>query len=615
MELTFDRGPLLVDGAMGTMLYTQGISFDRCLDDVNRSDPELVLRVHEAYLAAGADIIETNTFGANRLKLAEHGLDDQVAEINLAGVRLARQAVEESGREAFVAGSVGPLPQRIAPIGRLSASEVQEIFAEQIAALAKGGVDLIILETFSDLREMKAAIRAARLVCELPVVAQMTYAEDGRTPLGFSPSEVADQLREMGVDAVGLNCSVGPARALEVLRILAEKLPDTALSVQPNAGWPERIGGRVIYAATPDYFGEYACQFVAAGATLVGGCCGTTPQHTAAMRAALDGTPRPHEVTPIAVLPHPRRELRIRPAEGPTELARKLAAGRFVVSVEVDPPRGFEPAHILAAARELREAGVDVINVADSPMARMRMSPWAVCHLIQQDVGVETVLHFPTRGRNLLRVQGDLLAAHALGVRNVFVVMGDPPAIGDYPEAAANYDVVPSGLVGIIKNQLNRGVDQAGSPIGQPTGFLVGVALNLAARDLQREARILHRKIEAGADFALTQPIYDLTAVGRFRAAYEERYGPLSLPVFAGILPLQNLAHTEFLHNEVPGILIPESIRERMRKAGARGPEVGIKLARELLVALAGSVQGVYLMPAFGRYEQVGEITEVLDRR
>jgi len=599
---------------MGTMLYAQGFPFDRCFDNLNRTDPETVLQVHQAYLDAGADIIETNTFGANRLKLAEYGLENELQAINTAGVELARRAVRESGRDALVAGAVGPLPQRMSPLGRLTAAEVQALFAEQIAALAKAGADLIILETFSDLREIRQAILAARTVCKLPVVAQMTYAEDGRTPLGFSPSEVAQELHDLKIDVLGLNCSVGPARALEVLCTLAEQLPGTKLSVQPNAGWPERIGGRVIYAANPDYFGDYAGQFAAAGATLIGGCCGTTPEHTAAMRAALDGMTRPHKISPPAALPRTKWEPRMRPPEEPTRLAQKLAAGRFVVSVEMNPPRGFDPANLLSAARALRDADVDVINVADSPMARMRMSPWAACHLIQQDVGVETVLHFPTRGRNILRVQGDLLAAHALGVRNIFVVMGDPPSIGDYPEAAANYDVVPSGLVKVVKHQLNQGLDQAGSPIGQPTGFFAGVALNMDARDLERETRVLHRKIEAGADFALTQPLYDPAVARRFIAAYQEGYGPLSIPLFVGILPLQSTAHAEFLHNEVPGIVLPPNVRDRMRKAGTQGRHVGIKLARELLLTLPEFARGVYLIPPFGRYEIAAEILEVLDR-
>jgi len=614
MKPNLNQGPLLVDGAMGTMLYAQGFPFDRCFDNLNRTDPETVLQVHRAYLDAGADIIETNTFGANRLKLAEFGLENGLEAINAAGVELARRALGESGRDALVAGAVGPLPQRMSPLGRLTAAEVQAIFAEQIAALAQAGADLIILETFSDLREIRQAILAARSVCALPIVAQMTYAEDGRTPLGFSPTEVAQELGDLDVDVLGLNCSVGPVRALEVLHTLSEQLPNTSFSVQPNAGWPERIGGRVMYPATPDYFGDFAAQFVAAGATLIGGCCGTTPAHIAAMRAALDGTARPHEPLPPAVLPRPTWEPRRRAPESPTRLAQKLASGRFVVSVEMNPPRGFDPAHLLTAARALRDADVDVINVADSPMARMRMSPWAACHLIQKNLGAETVLHFPTRGRNILRVQGDLLAAHALDVRNIFVVMGDPPSIGDYPEAAANYDVVPSGLVKIIKQHLNQGLDQAGSEIGQPTGFFTGVALNMGARDLQRETRVLHRKIEAGADFALTQPLYEPDAARRFIAAYQERYGPLQLPLLVGLLPLKSSAHAEFLHNEVPGIVLPQSVRDRMRKAGKQGRQVGIKLARELLLTFAEFAQGVYLIPPFGKYEIVPEILEVLDR-
>ncbi len=612
------QGPLLFDGAMGTLLHSRGADLERCFDELNLTRPSMVAEVHQAYIEAGAQVIETNTFGANIFKLSEHGLEDRVAEINRAGVELARRAVDEAREAGFqtalqgvlVAGAVGPSGRHMAPLGRLQPEAARAAFREQVTALAEAGVDLLIFETFSDLDEMGEAVRAAREVCTLPVIAQMTFTEDIRTPLGHTPEQVVEVLRDLGVEVIGVNCSVGPALVLRVVQLMRQALgPQNGipLSAQPNAGWPTRTGERLMYPATPDYFGEYASALVEAGATLVGGCCGTTPAHVAAMRATLDNPSRVSSVIKLKPVTEP---VVMPGAEAPTELAQKLAAGDFVIGVEIDPPKGYAAEKLLAAARMLRDTGVDVMNVADSPMARMRMSAWAVCHLIHSRVGMETVLHFPTRGRNLLRVQGDLLAAHALGVRNLFVVMGDPTAIGDYPEAMDQYDLVPSGLIRLIKHGFNRGVDHAGSSIGQPTNFLVGCALNLGAADLDREIRVLRKKIEAGADFALSQPVYDADVVRRFRTYYEERHGPLPLPILVGVLPLYGIRHAEFLHNEVPGIVIPDAIRDQMRRAGEAGPGEGVRMARELLIELGEMVQGVYLMPAFNRFDLIAEITE-----
>jgi methionine synthase I (cobalamin-dependent)/5,10-methylenetetrahydrofolate reductase len=602
------QGPLLFDGAMGTMLHSKGVGLERCFDELNLTHPDLVADIHRVYLEAGAQIVETNTFGANRFKLSEYGLDDKVAEINRAGVELARRVVDE---QAMIAGSVGPSGRQLAPLGRVKPEAARALFREQVTALAEAGVDVLIFETFSDLDEMGEAVRAARAVCDLPIIAQMTFTEDIRTPLGHTPEQVAEFLRELKVEVMGVNCSVGPALVLRVVQRMHQALGGDGLplSAQPNAGWPTRAGGRLMYPAAPDYFGEHALALVEAGATLVGGCCGTTPAHIAAMRAALHDPQRSRPAIRLKPLSQPEA---MPGAEAPTELAQKLATGKFVVAVEIDPPKGYAAEKLLAAARMLHKAGADVMNVADSPMARMRMSAWAVCYLIQNRVGMETVLHFPTRGRNLLRVQGDLLAAHALGVRNLFVVMGDPTAIGDYPDAMDQYDLVPSGLIRLIKQGFNQGVDHAGSSIGQPTNFLVGCALNLGAPDLEREMRVLGKKIEAGADFALSQPVYDADVVRRFRVAYEERHGRLTLPILVGILPLYGTRHAEFLHNEVPGIVIPDAARERMRRAGKNGPQEGVRMACELLAELHDLAQGVYLMPAFNRFDLLADVIEVV---
>jgi methionine synthase / methylenetetrahydrofolate reductase (NADH) len=602
---------ILADGAMGTMLHTHGIGFEKCFDELNLTSPSAVAEIHRAYIEAGAQLIITNTFGANRFKLAKHGLEDQVVQINKASVDLAKRVVSASFKEVLVAGDVGPLGVRIAPFGRVQPEQARAAFAEQIKALAEAGADLIVLETFSDLYEIREAIRAAQESCNLPIVASVTFTRDDRTVLGDDPTKVARMLREAGVDVIGVNCSGGPAQLLRILKQMVQGVPDRSVKfwVKPNAGWPEQVGGRIMYPADPDYFGEYALSFREAGACIVGGCCGTTPQHIAAMRKALDTAPQldePH----VSVLP--QDEITETVQEQPTRFAQKLTSGGFAVSVEMDPPRGLSTHKLLAGASLLADAGADVINVADSPMARMRMSAWAVCDVVQRKVGVETTLHFPTRGRNLLRVQGDLLAAHALGIHNVFVVMGDPTSIGDYPEAMDNYDLVPSGLIKLIKQGFNVGVDHSGTSIGQPTNFFVGAALNLCPPDVEREIKNLHRKVNAGTDFFITQPIYRAEDGPSLLERYEAKYGKLDKPVLAGILPLVNVRHANFLHNEVPGISIPEETRKRIEAAGDQGVKAGVELAVELIQQLKPWAGGVYIMPQFSKYDMVAEIIEAI---
>ena len=605
--LESSRAPLLADGAMGTLLHSRGAPFDQCFDELNLSNPVSVTGIHSEYLEAGAQILLTNTFGANRFKLAKFGLQGKVEEINRAGVALARKAAAGS---ALVAGDIGPLGVRIAPFGRVQPEEARTAFAGQVSALYGAGVDLIVIETMSDLYEIQEAIRAVQeTAVGLPIIASVTFTRDDRTILGDSPEKVALTLTEAGADVIGVNCSGGPAQLLRLLKAMRAAVPFAKIWVKPNAGWPEQVGGRIMYPADPDYFGVYALAFCEAGASIIGGCCGTTPAHIAAMHKALEANPQGCELPvlqPAEVLEIPV----VTGNEPPSALAKRLAEGKFVISAEMDPPRGLSTHKLIAGASLLQEAGADVINVADSPMARMRMSAWAVCDILQHQVGVETTLHFPTRGRNLLRVQGDLLAAHALGLRNIFVVMGDPTSVGDYPEAMDNYDLVPSGLIKLIKHGFNVGVDHSGASIGQPTTFFVGAALNLNPSDPDQEIRNVYRKIQAGADFFLTQPIYRAEQGPAFLARYAEKYGPLDRPVLVGILPLVSARHATFLDNEVPGISIPQELRVRMETAGEDGAKAGVELAVALIEAVKVWAQGVYLMPQFSRYDLVAEIIE-----
>jgi methionine synthase I (cobalamin-dependent)/5,10-methylenetetrahydrofolate reductase len=598
---------LLADGAMGTMLHSRGISFEKCFDELNLTNPGAVAGIHREYIEAGAQIILTNTFGANRFKLSKHGLDQKIIEINKAGVELVKRVAEASFKDVLIAGDVGPLGVRIAPFGRVKPEQARRAFVEQIEVLCESGADLIVIETMTDLYEIQEAIKAAKQVCSLPLVASVTFTRDDRTLLGDDPMKVARTLNQSGADVIGVNCSGGPAQLLRLLKQMRHAVPGGKFWVKPNAGWPEQVGGRIMYPADPDYFGDYALSFREAGASIVGGCCGTTPQHIAAMRKTLDSSVHSSSLIQTSEVSETSE---VSVAEQPTQFAQKLARGKFVISVEMDPPRGLSTHKLIAGASLLTEAGADVINVADSPMARMRMSAWAVCDVVQRRVNVETTLHFPTRGRNLLRVQGDLLAAHALGIRNVFVIMGDPTAVGDYPEAMDNYDLVPSGLIKLIKQGFNEGVDHSGTSIGQPTNFFVGAALNLCAPEPEQEIKNLRRKIRAGADFFLTQPIYRPEDGSGFLSAYEKKHGKLEKPVLVGILPLVSLKHANFLNHEVPGISIPDKIIQRMEQAGERAAEEGVRIAVELIDQIKPWAHGVYIMPQFSRFDLIAEIIE-----
>jgi len=598
-----EQGVLLADGAMGTELYARGVPFDQCFDELNLTAPDLVRSIHLDYIESGAELIETNTFGANTFKLAGHNLADRLEEINRAGARIGREAVDLSGRTVFVAGSMGPIGRPVSPLGSVTPEEVREAYAEQASALVAGGVDALILETFTDLSELIEAVRGVRAVANVPLIAQMTFTQEGKTLLGHAPREIVDALERFNVEVIGANCSVGPQGMLEVMAQMAAAAKKARLCAMPNAGFPAYVGGRYMYVSTPEYMAEHGRRMVALGVRLLGGCCGTTPAHIATMREALRAPAADPSVGVGLHAPVVEPEPMARPA-APSSLAQKL--GRtFVVTVEIDPPRGVHDRREMDACRRLRDAGVDAIDVADNPMARLRMSPWAMSSRIQSEVGLETILHFTTRDRNLIRLQSDLLAVHALGIRNILVLRGDPPQMGDYPTATAVSDVKPSGLVKLIK-EFNRGRDVAGNSIGTPTSFSIGVALNLSAPDSDREARVLERKVAAGADFICTMPVYEPEALERF----ERISGRLSLPVLVGVLPLVSHRHAEFLHNELPGLTIPDRVRTRLRDA-ADGREEGLRIAEDLIATLRRRAAGIYLIPSFGRYEGVIELARL----
>jgi methionine synthase / methylenetetrahydrofolate reductase (NADH) len=604
-------GPLLCDGAMGTLLYARGVSADACFDVLNLNNPRVIQSIHADYIAAGADCIETNTFGANRFKLAAHGLDGQVRDINRRGAALARDVRESAGRDVFVLGSVGPLGKYLAPLGTVTADEARTAFQEQAEALLEGGVDAFIIETFSDLEELSLAVGAIRgITTDVPVIAQMAFTDDGATFTGRPAAEIARAIRALPIQALGANCSVGSSTLYEVLVQMQAEATNLPLCIQPNAGLPSRIGERLIYLSSPSYMADYAGRMVDAGARLIGGCCGTTPQHIAAMRVVLDRrrparaeTRRPT----LTVAPVAEAERGLRVARPPTMLGRKLAAREFLVTVELDPPRGHTVEKLVQGAKLLRERGVDIVDINDGSLGRVRMAVLPTALLVRDATGLDINMHFTCRDRNLMGIQGDLLGAHALDVRNILAMTGDPPRAGDYANATAVFDVDGVGLIEILR-RMNEGQDATGSSIGEPTSFYVGAALNPAAEDVDREIERLHKKVQAGARWVQTQPVYDLAELDRFL----DRAGGSPVPVLVGILPLHSARHAEFLHNEVPGITIPEPIRRRLREAGDGALRAGIEMAQELVRAVRARYAGAYLMPSFGRFEVVAEVLDAL---
>ena len=602
-----EKGPILADGAMGSMLYAEGVDYRRCFDELNLSDPTLVQSIHRRYLTAGAEIIETNTYSANRFKLGLHGLQDKVGLINRQGVRVAREAREMVGDPAFVAGGIGPTGLAFRPGSKVKQNEIELAFREQAEGLLEGGVDLFILETFTDLDELRTAIYALRSVSDIPIVAELTFNEDGYTLGGEDPIRVAESLDDLQVDVFGINCTVGPQGSLEIIEKMAQ-CAKTPLAVMPAAGQPTLIDGRFFYLSSPSYFGEYARRFIEAGAKIVGGCCGTTPQHIEAMRDAIaEIQPTPGRSIMVSQSVEPFQEEANHAREVPTTIAQKLASGHFVVSVELDPPKGVNASKVIAGAAMLRDLGVDAINIGDSPMARVRMSCIAMAHLIQDQTGVETIIHFTTRDRNLMAIQSELIGAHALGIRNVIALTGDPPRLGDYPNVTGIWDVDSIGLISILKS-LNEGRDFAGNSLARPTSFFVACALTPQAPDREKERERFRRKIDAGADIVMTQPLYTVDEVEECL----DYFGPIPVPILLGVMPLQSYRHAEFLHNEVGGIYVPQELRDRMKKAGEKGIEEGIEMSCDLLSATKGMVSGTYLMPSFGRYEVVGEIVKAV---
>lgn len=637
--------PLLADGGIGTLLYSRGASSEASFEHLNLTKQDTVQQVHVDYINAGADIIETNSFSGNRFKLANHGLEGDVWKINVWSAKVARNAREIAGQPVFVAGSIGPTGKLLPPLGDTQKDELSGAFQEQMEALLAGGVDLFMIETMSSLEETAIAVRAARKVSQLPVITQLSFSVEGHTLLGATPEDIIKLLEDLGdemPDVIGINCGAGPGPVFDSLLRLTTavatlKIPESRLtfSCLPNAGQPSLMGGRPMFMSKPKYCASYIEPYLRAGARVVGGCCGTTPEHIKAMRNTLDKYIKEHEESKTAkaddskkanldksqkqtsVLFHQDQLESLAESDKPAEkisLADRLRNIKekgnnqdFYISVELDPPKGAGVKKLTAAAELLYKAGADAINVGDSPMARVRMSSLAACQLLSQKVGVDTIIHFTTRDRNLMGMQADLLGCQALGLRNILALTGDPPALGNYAHATAVYDVDSIGLIKIIK-QLNNGQDIAGNTIGNPLSLSIGCALSPTAQNRALEMERIKRKIEAGADFIMTQPIYRTSDLTEFL----DEMGGSPIPVLVGIMPLHSSKHAEYLHNEVPGITIPKHVREAMAKAGDEGAKVGLELAEKLLEELRDKIEGTYLVPSFGRYDDMAALIKRL---
>jgi homocysteine S-methyltransferase len=600
------------DGAVGTRLYDKGVYINRSYDELNLAAPDLVREVHDEYVNAGAEIIETNTFGATRHKLQPYGLESKVREMNIAAVRIAREA---AGDRVFVAGAIGPLGLRIEPFGPTSFDEAKDMFREQVEALLEGGVDLFVLETFSELPVIEQAIRAVREVSDLPIIAQMAIQMDGKTTFGTTPETFTARLDELDVDVIGLNCGMGPnhvLNALEKMRPLTAK----KLSAQPNAGLPRDVQGRQFYMGSPEYMAEFSRRFVQAGAKFVGGCCGTTPTHIKLIAEAI------RSVSPRQAISQARKEsahvaeltpvdVKVVPADERSRWGRKIARGEFVTSVEVLPPKGCDAQKTLESIRLLKEAGVDGVNIPDGPRAQTRMSAQATAVLVEREIGIEAVLHYCCRDRNLLGMMSDLLGAAALGLHNLLLITGDPPKMGPYPDATAVFDIDAIGLTNMV-NKLNHGVDIGNNPIGKPTAFSIGVGVNPGAVNLDEEIRRFEWKVEAGAEYAITQPVFDTDQLLRFL----DKISHVRIPIIAGILPLISFRNAEFMHNEVPGVNVTPDILERMRiasdKSKEHGRDEGIAIARDSLMEVQEHIQGVQVSAPFGNVKYALQVFDAL---
>jgi homocysteine S-methyltransferase len=604
----FGDSPVLADGAMGTLLYARGVATNRCIDELNLSDPNLIVSVHEEYLQAGAELLETNTFGANRFRLARHGLSGKVAEINAAGVRLARQAVrqlkEKQGGGAWVGGAVGPLGVQLEPLGKTGLGEARAAFAEQIGVLAEGGVDLLIVETMPALNEAREALEAAKAVApHLPVLVMVTVDDESECLDGSSPAQAAALLAEWGAAAVGVNCSSGPATVLTALEAMR---PATALplAAMPNAGLPRAVEGRNIYLCSPEYMATFARKAIAAGAQIVGGCCGTTPNHIRAMRSAIRALDERARVEVSGAVPAPSTETPPAPLAQRSRLGSLIAERKFVTTVEVVPPKGIDCSKEIEGARSMARLGVHAINVYDAPQASARMSGQSLCIQIQQHTGIDTILHYTCRDRNLLSIQSDLLGASSIGLRNVLCVTGEPSKRANYPDATAVFDVDSIGLVNIVQ-RLNRGLDVGANSIGASTNFTIGVTANPGAPDIENELRRFAYKVDAGAEYAITQPVFDL----RLLESFLERSRDHGIPVIAGIWPFISLRNAEYMKNDLR-VAMPEEIMLRMAQADT--PEAarseGIRIAQEMLEAVRPYVQGVQVSAPFGHYDVAAEV-------
>ena len=604
-----DEHVYLFDGAMGTMLYSKGVFINKCYDELNLRSPEMVLEVHKQYARAGAEVLETNTYGANRVKLHGFGLDDELRGINIAGAELARKA---AGDGLYVAGAIGPLGIRIEPYGPTSLEEAREFFREQATALRDGGVDLIVIETISNIAEMEQAIQAVREVCTLPIIAQMTIGTDGRTIYGDTPKVIAQRLDLAGADVIGLNCSVGPDIMLDAFEEIGS-ITAKKMSCQPNAGLPRDISGRQMYMASPDYMGKYAKRLIHKGVKFLGGCCGTTPEHIKTMADAV----RPLSPRRTFVIverdntSQPERGVQPIPFCDRSQWGRKIAKGEFVTTIEITPPKGPNPEAMIKSVQLIKNAGVDAVNVPDGPRAQNRMGAIAVAVLLQQRVGIEPVLHYCCRDRNLLGMHSDLLGCAALGLKNMLLITGDPPKMGPYPEATAVFDIDSIGLTNMV-NLLNHGLDLGGNPFGEPTCFTIGVGVNPGHLDLDYELRRLEWKVKAGAEYAITQPVFDVRQLENFLHRIED----MKLPVVAGIWPLLSYRNAQFMNNEVPGVSVPDDVMERMRIASDKGKEYGLRegvtIARETLERVRNSVAGVQVSAPLGRVDLALQVFEGL---